>query len=667
MHLNSTLIKRLRKLLGPNCVLTDEASLALNGYDCSQSRHRPDVVLTVEKEELLLPLVQLLAAEKVPFIARAAGTNHAGSCSAVNGGAVLNLNPLNQIYQIDTIQAFADVAPGAITGDLQKQLEPLGYFYAPDPASEKVCTLGGNLAQNASGARCMKYGNTADNTSQVEFITPRGETLLLRHDNPGPDWLGLIAGGEGTLGLIKRLRVQILPAPKYIKTFLTTFSSLNAAVQTVSDLVARGLIPRCVEAMDQTTICAVEAFTQAGYPTDAQALLIIELDGDLKQIKQDSLILEEICRQNNCVRFTSAKNQAEREKLWKGRRAAYASMASLAPNVAVGDGTVPRSELPRALTKVREIIDEYGVTASLLFHAGDGNFHPQIVFDARNTEQRRQVNKALQEILKACVDCGGTISGEHGIGVEKRAVMAYQYTRETLSLFQKIKKAFDPDNLANPGKIIPVNFENKAKPCTEQNPIVLALASEIKNRFVQKIPSRITDKISSDKNALSTAKLDQILDIDLTNYTATVQAGVKLPNLMAVLKEHNVYALLPSQENTTLGSLVANKKYPAFTDQMIGVQALLPNGDIVDYGGKFMKNAAGYNLCRLFAGSAGALGLIIKITFKIYATPQKEPKPRKTLKSQGDFLFKSVKKEIDPEGLFISDFFNEETHESEKI
>lgn len=663
MKISSRALKSLKRLLGPENVLTDGASLALNGYDCSQSRHRPDAVLSVREAALLEPLVCLLCREKISFVPRAAGTNHAGSCCAVSGGAVLNLNPLDQIYRIDTARGFAETAPCAATGDLQAALAPLGFFYAPDPASEKVSTLGGNLAQNASGARCMKYGNTSDNTLCAEFITPRGQTLVLRHDGPGPDWLGLIAGSEGTLGLVKRLRVKILPAPKHVKTFLTTFPSLASAVQTVSDLAAKGLIPRCVEAMDRITTRAVEDFARAGYPTQAQALLIIELDGDLKQIKQDAQTLQELCRANGCQTFTAARTEAEREKLWKGRRAAYSAMAALAPNVAVGDGTVPRSELPRALAKVRQIIDAYGVTASLLFHAGDGNFHPQIVFDARCREQTLRVNKALHEILKACVDCAGTVSGEHGIGVEKRAVMAYQYSRQTLRLFQKIKNAFDPANLANPGKIIPVGFESKAALYEEQDPAARALAAEIKKRFLQKRRSIIaganTRWQTASKDVLSVSTLNRILEIDKTNYTATVQAGVRTADLLAALAAQGVYAKLPANYPGTLGGLTAAKAWPEFTAELTGIKAVLPDGDAVCYGGKLMKNAAGYNLCRLFTGSMGALGLITELTFKIYASPRPQAGALTPFAAfKPDVLFRAVKKEIDPQGLFISPVFD---------
>lgn len=665
MNIPARAIKRLVRLLGPENVLRDELSLALNGYDCSPSRHQPDMVLTVRDAALLRPLVQILSEEKIPFIPRAAATNHAGSCSAPHGGAVLNLNPLCEIFRIDTAHGRAETSPCSVTGDLQKALAPLGFFYAPDPASEKVSTLAGNLAQNASGARCMKYGNTSDNTLWANFITAGGKEFRLSHNAPGPDWLGLTAGSEGTLGLFKRMCVKILPAPPLIKTFLTTFPSLELAVQTVSDLVARGLIPRCVEAMDQTTTRAVEDFTHAGYPADAPALLIIELDGAAGQIRRDAQTLEELCRQNNCQTFTAARTQAQREELWKGRRAAYSAMAALAPNVAVGDGTVPRSQLPRALKQVRQIIDRYGVTASLLFHAGDGNFHPQIVFDGRSKEQTLLVHKALNEILKSCIQCGGTLSGEHGVGVEKRAVMAVQYSRETLRLFQKIKKAFDPHNLANPGKIIPVGFEDRAACCTEQDAAVLSLAQEIKNRFLQKRRTAVCGANTRlpkarPQEALSALPLNKILDIDTSNYTASAQAGVTVSELIAALKTRNLYAKLPSNYPGTLGGLVSGKVWDDFTSQITGLQAILPDGDIVEYGGKLMKNAAGYNLCRLFTGSVGALGLITKLTFKIYAlpqTPQSELKPFALF--QPDPLFRAVKKELDPDGLFLSPAFEE--------
>ena len=660
MQISTRVLKRLKNLLGKQNVLTDEISLSLNGYDCSQTKHRPDVLLHISQTAQLLPAVQLLSQEKIPFVVRAAATNHAGSCSAVRGGAVININKLDQIRRIDTTRLFAEAEPGVVTAQLQEELTPLNFFYAPDPASEKVCTLAGNLAQNASGARCMKYGNTTDNTLQIQFITPQAERLALSHEQAGPDWLGLIGGSEGTLGVIESLQVKILPSPKCVKTFLTTFPSLECAVQAVTDLVARGLIPRCVEAMDHTTIGAVEKFSRAGYPTDAQALLIIELDGDTQQIKKDALLLEEICQNNQCLLFSAAHTEAERQKLWSGRRAAYSAMTALGPNIAVADATTPRSVLPQALKKVQEIIAKYGITASLLFHAGDGNFHPQIVFNATQKEQTLLVHKALQEILKTCVDFGGTISGEHGVGVEKRAAMAYQYDQSTLRLFQQIKNAFDPHNLANPGKIIPMSYTQTARQHQETDPDVLSLAEAIKNRHrlgKKSIIGGSNTLLKTQQTILSTQHLNRVLDIDKTNYTATAQAGIKVAELIAALQAQNVYAKLPQDYAGTLGGLTASKICPEFTDQIIGLQAILPNGDFANYGGKLMKNAAGYNLCRLFAGSAGALGLMTRLTFKIYAQPQAVKPLNPFSFEKADILFQRVKKETDPQGLFVSPVF----------
>ena len=655
-------LAEIQQLVGTAFVKTDDISLALNSYDCSPSAHRPDAVVTVTHIGQLASLVKLLGSYKIPFVVRAAGTNHAGSCSAIRGGVILNVAPLKGIEQIDTQHGFAEVLPGTITGQLQEALRPLGYFYAPDPASEQVCTLGGNLAQNASGARCLKYGNTADNTLQIDFITPFARRITLYRDAPGPDWIGLIAGSEGTLGIIEKMRVKILPEPTRIKTFLATFSSLETCVQTVTDLVAQGLIPRCVEAMDRTTLRAIENFSHAGYP-EAEALLILELDGSAIDIKKQTVLLEKICQDNQAQHFTAARTQAERQQIWRARRAAYAAMVQLAPNAAVGDGTVPRSELPRALQKVQQIIQTHGVTASLLFHAGDGNFHPQLVFDARSKEQLYRVHKTLQEILKTCVDCGGTISGEHGIGVEKRALMAYQYSRQTLRLFQQIKNAFDPQHLANPEKIIPLGFEEKAKVYQEQDAQVLALQQEIIRRFDKKIPSIVIGSNSYLKTTaptvISAAALKRVLEIDKTNYTATVQAGIPLAVLQEKLSQYQVYAKLPLQYPGTLGGLVALKAAADFTSQIIGIQTILPNGDIVQYGGKIMKNAAGYNLCRLFTGSVGAFGLITQITFKIYACAQKKTEYKLPKPFSADPLFQAVKKEIDPHGLIICPLLTE--------
>ena len=654
MKIPQTALHQLYSLLGKENVLTDEASLLIHAYDCSLSRTRPDLLLNLQCEEHIAPVLQILYTHKIPFVPRASATNHAGSCAALNGGAIINLTGLNRILQINTREQTAWVQAGVITADFQNALNKLGFFYAPDPASERVCTLGGNLAQNASGARCMKYGGTPDHVLEACAVLPDGTPLHLARNGGGPDFIGLLAGSEGTLGIITRMKVKILPLAKHIKTFLATFPSLADSVQTVTDLTARGIIPRCVEAMDQTTLQTVEDFSHAGYPTDAQALLILELDGTPSQIAQEAKELEEVCRLNHAHCFQPAKTPAERQKLWLGRRAAYAAIARLAPNVMVGDGTVPRSNLPLALEKVYRILQERGVHASLLFHAGDGNFHPHFIFDERNKPDVLRVKKALQEVLRACVDCGGTISGEHGIGVEKRAEMAYQYDRPTLDLFARIKRAVDPLNLANPLKILPVGYAEKARPQIAPDKTAAELAEAVRTRRQTRTPVIVTGNNTRLKThtrkMLSTRALDKILDIDLTNYTVTVQAGVTLKKLWSELKKHHVYCALP-EETGTAGGAFSCGAYPDFYAHVLGIEAVTPDGNFVRYGGKFMKNSAGYHVTRLFAGARGTLGIITQLTFKIFAKPV-TPAAKKSAEAEPNALWRALKNELDPNSLF---------------
>ena len=632
----------LTQIVGTQNVLEDELSLSLYAYDCSLSRTRPDGVILLQRADQVAPVVQVLARYNIPFVPRASATNHAGSCVALKGGVILNLTALNHILEINTRAGYAVVEPGVITADLQDALAPLGYFYAPDPASARACTLGGNLAQNASGARCLKYGGTLDHVLAAEVVLPDGTQTTLSRQNAGPDLIGLLAGSEGTLGVFTRLTVRILPVAKHIQTFLVTFPSLQESVQTVSDLTAHGIIPRCVEAMDKTTTQAVEEFAHAGYPVHAQALLILELDGAPAQIKKQQRVLTQICLKHNAQKFIAAKTDKERENLWRGRRSAYAAMARLAPNVLVGDGTVPRSELPQTLARVQQILRENNLHAGLLFHAGDGNFHPHILFDARNKQQTLNATRALTQILKTCVDAQGTLSGEHGIGVEKRALMSYQYEADTLSIFQKIKHALDPQNLANPLKIVPCHFKEKARAPWPLPAEIQALQAQIlawnkaQTPFV--IAGQNTQLKTSVRPLLSSATLNKIIEIDTANYTVTAQAGVELTALAHALKKAGVHSILPAQKGT-LGGLFCSGTLPQFYTHVTGIEVLLKDGSYVRYGGKLTKNAAGYPLLRLWAGAQGTLGLVTQLTFNVFANAQKPVKPGAFKQAPGNELW----------------------------
>lgn len=654
MKLPPEVKKQLIHWLGTANVQTDETALSLYGYDCSLSRTRPDGVLLLTQTAQISPVLQLLYRYRIPFVVRASATNHAGSCAALKGGFILNVAALNRILEINTRAGFAIVEPGVITGDLQAALAPLGFFYAPDPASQAVSTLGGNLAQNASGARCMKYGGTLDHVLEAQVVLPDGTPVTLSRAYGGPDWLGLLAGSEGTLGVITQLKVKILPLAKHIRTFLVTFPSLENSVQAVSALVAQGIIPRCVEAMDQTTTCAVEAFAHAGYPTQAAALLLLELDGTPTQIQKNEAALKQICNQYQALHFIPAKTAKQRADLWRGRQSAYAAMARLAPNVLVGDGTVPRSELPRALARVQQILIQNKVRASLLFHAGDGNFHPQILCDQRQKLEVQLVSRVLREILQVCIDCGGTVSGEHGIGVEKRALLARQYDVATLDAMARLKHALDPKNLANPLKILPYQFKEKASNSAPVPANIQELQHQLTGYNAQQTPYVIAGLNTQLKTRapvlLSAKNLNQIVEIDKANYTVTVQAGVSLIKLKRMLSRAGVYISLPATDGS-VGGAFCSGKFPEFYAQVTGIEALLPDGSYVRYGGKLMKNAAGYPLTRLFAGSQGSFGLVTQLTFKIFAVPQRILKPRVLEKQMDHAICQRVYKAFNPTGL----------------
>lgn len=642
MHIPAQALRGLKEILGPQNVCTDEVSLRLHAYDCSLSRMRPDLVLHITDTQQVAPVIQILHRFHIPFVARAAATNHAGSCAALRGGAVLNISALNRILQINTQEGYALVEPGVITEQLEEQLAPLGFFYAPDPASKFFCTIGGNVAQNASGARCLKYGGTLDHVLEATVVLADGTTHTLSRQATGPDLIGLLCGSEGTLGIITQLKVKILPIPKHICTFLVAFSSLEDSVQTVTDLIARGIIPRCVEAMDQTTTCAIEAFSHAGYPTQDQAVLLVELDGKPAQIKKDEIVFRETCAQHHARHFTVAKTETERTRLWKGRQTAYSAMARLAPNVLVCDGTVPRSELPRTLKRVQKILAENQLRASLLFHAGDGNFHPQLVFDERNPADTQRVGRIAKQILQICLEAGGTISGEHGIGIEKRSAMADEYDAATLELFAQIKHALDPENLMNPCKIIPVNYVEKAVVLPPPAPAL----QRVQQSFAEQL--RLNQSLT-----ISAAELNQIIDVDITNYTVTAQAGVTLAQLANTLRKKGVYSVLPTRK-MTLGDAFSSGAFPEFYAHVTGLQALLANGKLVRYGGKLTKNAAGYNLIRLFAGAQGTFGLVTELTFKIYATKPSVLKPQPQQSLVPNEIYRRLKSVLDPQHRLIS-------------
>jgi glycolate oxidase subunit GlcD len=453
-----SILRELQKIVGSQNVLWKDVDLAVYEYDAGLDRGQPRFVVFTRTADEVANVVKFLYQEGISYVARGSGTNLSGGTVPLNGGVVIELSRMNKILEIDLQNERALVEPGIYNLTLQNALAPLGYYYAPDPASQKVSTMGGNLGENAGGPHCLKYGVTSNHVLGAEVVLPKGEKIWLGSksvDPPGPDLLGLFTGSEGTLGIATKILVRIMRSPERVLTMLAIFKSVEDAGQTVSDIIGEGIIPATLEIMDNLVIRAVEESVHAGYPMDAEAVLIIELDGLTDGMDEQVQKILEICQKNGVVNARRAKDASERAELWAGRRGAFGAVARLRPSFLVCDGTVPRTKLPAALVAVKKVAEKYNLSIGNVFHAGDGNLHPLIMFDERDAGELERVHRAGSEILKACVDLGGTISGEHGIGTEKLVEMSLIFRESEIDIIRSIKAALDPKGLCNPGKLIP--------------------------------------------------------------------------------------------------------------------------------------------------------------------------------------------------------------------
>jgi len=452
------LISKLKEIVDEEYVLSSAMDLVLYGYDASLEKGKPDVVVLPKSTEEVAEVVKLAHKHKIPVIPRGAGTNLSGGTIPTKGGIVIHFSRMNGILEIDIPNRTVIVQPGVITLDLQTLLLTKGFVYAPDPASQKTSTLGGNFGENAGGPHCLKYGVTTNHVLGAEVVLNDGTVIWTggkSQDNPGYDLTGLLVGSEGTLAIVTKILLKIIRAPEAVKTMLAIYDSIEDAGNTVSAIIAEGIIPATLEMMDNMVIQAVEDSVQAGYPRDAAAVLIIELDGMSDGMERQAAKILEICNRHKVKEIKLAKSDTERAELWAGRKGAFGAVSRLRPSYMVCDGTVPRTKLPEVLSKVLEIGKKYDLPIGNVFHAGDGNLHPLILFDERNKEETSRVHKAASEILKVCADVGGTISGEHGIGLEKLKEMLFIFSEKDIEMMRHIKQAFDPDNMWNPGKVIP--------------------------------------------------------------------------------------------------------------------------------------------------------------------------------------------------------------------
>jgi len=452
------LIQRLQEIVGADNVLTSDMDLELYSYDSSLERARPDVVVLPGVTEEVSKIMALSHKEKIPILGRGSGTNLTGGTIPIKGGIVIHFSRMNRIVEVDFPNRTVTVEPGIITLDLQTEMLKHGFIYAPDPASQKVSTIGGNFGENSGGPHCLKYGTTTNHIIGAEVVLVDGTVVWTggkSQDKPGYDLTGLLIGSEGTLALATKMILKLIKAPEAYKTMTAIFETIEDAANTVSEIISEGIIPATLEMMDNIVMQAVEKTIKVGYPLDAACVLIIELDGMPDGMDKKAEIVMEICKRNNVREVKLAKDDAERAVLWAGRKGAFGSVGQVRPSYLCCDGTVPRTKLPEVLAKVMEAGKKWDLPIGNVFHAGDGNLHPLIMFDERDPDELHRVHKLSSEILKICADAGGTISGEHGVGLEKLKETHLIFSETDLEYERKIKQAFDPEDLLNPGKMIP--------------------------------------------------------------------------------------------------------------------------------------------------------------------------------------------------------------------
>ncbi len=452
------LIRELAEIVGPEHVLSSPVELTLYGYDAFLETALPQAVVVPADAGEVSRVAALAYERSIPLVGRGSATSLSGGPVPMEGGIVVHFSRMNRILEIDVENRVAVVEPGVVTLDLQTEAAKRGLQYAPDPASQKVSTIGGNVGENAGGPHCLKYGVTTNHVLGLELVLADGTIVTTGgpgHDAPGYDLTGVVVGAEGTLGLATRIWLRLIAQPEAVKTLLAVFDTIPDASNTVSAIIAAGIVPATLEMMDKLVIRAVEDSIQAGYPLDAEAVLIIELDGLEDGLEDLAERVMNICRANNVREVKAAADEAERAQLWAGRKGAFGAVSRLRPNYMVCDGTVPRTKLPQVLAQVLEVGREYDLAIGNVFHAGDGNLHPLILFDARDEEEKSRVMRAASKILELCVEAGGTISGEHGIGLEKLDEMALVFSETDIASMRALKEVFDPTGIVNPGKVLP--------------------------------------------------------------------------------------------------------------------------------------------------------------------------------------------------------------------
>jgi glycolate oxidase len=443
--------------IGPDAVKTEPEDLAVYGYDAdtAEAEHLPDAAVIPRDARQVCAVVRIAREHGVPIVPRGAGTGLCGGTVPVNGGVVITFNRMNRILELDVANRRARVQPGLINLDLSRATATHGLFYAPDPSSQKASTIGGNVGTNAGGPHCLSYGTTTNHVLGLEFVDETGELIRTSIDDPGYDLTGALVGSEGTLGVITSVDVRLMRLPESVRVCVGAFETVEAACETVSAIIGAGIVATALEIIDKVMVEAIEANYHAGYPTGAGSVLLVEVAGHTEEMNHNESAIANIARKNGALSWTTARDAAEREALWAARKGAAGAVGRIAPNYYIQDACVPRTRLPQALHAIDEIARDHRLVVGNVFHAGDGNLHPLLMFDRRDVRQIQAVVDAGTEILRTCIDMGGTISGEHGIGYEKRETLSMVYSTADLATMGRIRDVLDPARRFNPNKIFP--------------------------------------------------------------------------------------------------------------------------------------------------------------------------------------------------------------------
>lgn len=637
-------LQPLTQLFPKTQLVTDPVELITYEVDAGFDRGKPDGVFYAASTAEVSRLLQWANAHRVPLVARGAGTGLSGGAVPEHGGLILEFARMNRVLDFDPVGRSAVVEPGVINLVLDGLVKQAGLYYPPDPSSGRSSVIGGNIGENAGGPHCFKYGVTTNYVTGLEVVLADGQILKLGGralDYPEYDFTGLLVGSEGTLGIVTGASVRLIRNPPGVKTMMVSFASIEQAGIAVSAIIAAGLVPATLEMMDQKVMRMIEDYAAPGLPIEAEAALIVEVDGYPASLDSQIEEVADLLTQHGGYNLRIAQSEEERQKIWYGRKSAAGAVARLAPTFYLVDVTVPRSQLAEALAEVNQICDRYRLRTGHVFHAGDGNLHPLILCDARDPELMRRVFQACDEIVALCIKRAGSITGEHGVGIEKRRYMPAMYNGAELSAMLDVKHLFDPHGLLNPGKIFPNETpepQHAVPIMPDSDPFAPASAAEAAAGLVALtgLGKRVCigSAASGDPHTgdlwLSTRKLSGVKTLALDDFYVVVGAGTPVQELQSVLAQHGMQAPLaaPWAEATVGGVVAANlnaplrMRYGSLRDVVLSTQVALADGRVIRAGRNVVKNVAGYDLPKVFVGSYGTLGLLTEVTLKLTPLPR---------------------------------------------